>query len=512
MHRQSALNPRTVLSVQQMRRISALGIAFITVALAGLFATSSPASSADVVVAVRADQELGPVRTHLATQFIWPGVLDRSAGSRARLSALAPPIIRINVTTDGYPGLPLVMPAGLAQGDWDFSNLDSMVGDAHDAGARVLITIPYAPHWMWDCGTATLRDTTFAEFAAYAARLVAYYNAGSFSAEDGRQILNPIGTTHRVTYWELWNEPDQRSSACPPSAGLTPEDYVRMWNASADAMLAVDPAIKLVGPTTGAPVTGRSPDYLPALLAGARHRPDVVSFHAYGGWQNAQTDRFIFDGDGMCCGLAGIDRGLAEVRAIAGDTPVWITELNVNSAWDGDDPAARPWTAYGAAWGASAFARFARAGVDTVYQFQFAHPTLRQFSMLDAAGVPMLPYWRDYYLARYFPPGSVLLSATSSLDEIETLAARPPGSANVRVLVINRRVESDTAVGGPGAPATVQVTVSNLAPAMGVTLRLVDATTPLENGPTLASLPGGDAASVSLPGYGFALLEFVVGP
>src|SRR5437773_709628 len=182
MDRQSPLNPRTVLSVQQMRRISALGIAFITVALAALGATSSPASSADVVVAVRADQELGPVRTHLATQFIWPGGLDRSAGARARLSALAPPIIRINVTTDGYPGLPLVMPAGLAQGDWDFSNLDSMVSDAHDAGARVLITVPYAPHWMWDCATATLRDTTFAEFAAYAARLVAYYNTGSFSA------------------------------------------------------------------------------------------------------------------------------------------------------------------------------------------------------------------------------------------------------------------------------------------------------------------------------------------
>ncbi len=461
-------------------------------------------------MAVRADQALGPVRTHLATQFIWPGGLDRSAGARARLSALAPPIIRINVTTDGYPGLPLVMPAGLTQGDWDFSNLDSMVGDAHDAGARVLITIAYAPHWMWDCGTATLRDPTFAEFAAYAARLVGYYNTGGFLAEDGRQVLNPAGTERRVMYWELWNEPDQSYSACPPSGGLTAEQYVRMWNAVGDAILAVDPAIKLVGPTTGGPVTTRVPDYLPALLAGARHRPDVLSFHAYGGWLNTQTDRFLFDGDGMCCGLAAIDRGLAQVRSIAGETPIWITELNVNAAWDGDDPAARPWTAYGAAWGASAFARFARAGVDTVYQFQFVHPRLLQFSLLDAAGTPLLPYWRDYYLTRHFPPGSVLLSATSSHDEIEVLAARPPGSANVRVLVVNRRVDSDT-VGGPGSPATVQVTVSNLAPAMGVTLRIVDATTPLESGPALVSLPGGDAASVTLPGYGFALLEFVVG-
>jgi hypothetical protein len=512
MHRQSVLNPRTFLSGELMPRAFAFAMAFMTVALAALGTTSFPASSADVAVAVRADEELGIARTQLATQFIWPGGLDRSTNARARLAALAPPIIRINVTTDGYPGLPLVMPAGLTKGDWDFSNLDSMVRDAHDAGGRVLITIAYAPAWMWDCATGTLRDPTFAEFGAYAARLVAYYNSGSFVAEDGREILNPTGTADRVTYWELWNEPEQRYAACPPSGGLAPEEYVRMWNAVADAMLAVDPSIKLVGPTTGAPVTTRIPDYLPALIAGARHRPDAVSFHGYGGWLNAQTDRFLFDGDGACCGLAGIDRGVAQVRATAGETPIWTTELNVNAAWDGDDPAARPWTAYGAAWGASAFARFARAGVGTVYQFQFVHPKLSQFSMLDAAGSPLLPYWRDYYLARYFPPGSVLLSATSSQSEIETLAARPPGSTNVRVLVVNRRVDSDSAIGGPGSPATVQVTVSNLAPAMGVTLRIVDATTPLASGPTLVSLAGGDTASVTLPGYGFALLEFVVGP
>ena len=495
-----------------MRRVFVVAIGLITIAVAAPFATSLPASSADVAVAVRADNELGPVRTHLGTQFVWPGGLDRSTEARARFAALAPTIIRINVTTDGYPGLPLVMPAGLTQGDWDFANLDLIVGDARAAGARILMTIAYPPQWMWDCGTRTLRDPTFGEFAAYAARLVAYYNTGSFVAEDGRQILNPAATENRATYWELWNEPDQHHSACPPGPGLSPEQYVGMWNASADAMLAVDPSIKLVGPTTGGPVTSRVPDYLPAVLSGARHRPDVVSFHAYGGWQNAQTDRFLFSGDGACCGLAGIDRGLARVRALAGDTPIWITEVNVNAAWDGDDPAARPWTAYGAAWGATAFARFARAGVDTVYQFQFVHPTLRQFSLLDAAGAPLLPYWRDYYLARYFPPGSVLVSATSSLDEVETLAALAPGSANVRVLVVNHRADSDSAVGGRGSPATVRVTISGLPPVIGVTLRRVDATTPLENGPSLVSLAGGNAATLTLAGYGFALLEFVTAP
>jgi len=495
-----------------MGRVFALGMGVMAIAAAVLFVSSFPVSPADAVVTVRATDELGSLRTRLATQFVWPGGLDRGAEARGRFAALAPQIVRINVTTDGFPGLPLVMPAGVAQGDWDFSNLDSIVQDARGGGARILLTIAYAPHWMWDCGTGALRDPTFAEFAAYAARLVAYYNDGSFIAEDGRRILNPAATEHRVTYWELWNEPDQRTSACPPRAGLTPEEYVRMWNAASRAMLAVDPSIKLVGPTTGSAVTTRVPDYLPALMAGARHRPDIVSFHAYGGWRNAQPDAFLFDGDAVCCGLAGIERGLARVRAIAGETPIWITELNVNAAWDGDDPAGRPWTAYGAAWGASAFLRFARAGVDTVYQFEFVHPTLRQFSLLDASGRPLLPYWRDYYLARYFPPGSVLLSVTSSLTEIETLAARSPGSANVRVLVINRRAGTDSAVGGSGAPVMARVRVADLAHVRGVTLRLLDATTRLEAGPELVSLHPESSASVAFSGYGFALLEFAADP
>src|SRR2546422_1069126 len=127
-----------------MRRVFVVAIGLITIAVAAPFATSLPASSADVKVAVRADNELGTVRT--------------------------------------------------------------------------------------------LRDPMFGEFAAYAARLVAYYNIGSFVAEDGRQILNPAAAENRATYWELWNEPDQHHSACPPGPGLSPEQYVGMWNTSADAM------------------------------------------------------------------------------------------------------------------------------------------------------------------------------------------------------------------------------------------------------------------------------------
>jgi len=482
--------------------------------LAGLAVTRPGRAATEVVVSVRASAAEGELTTRLGTQFAWPGSLDRAAGSRVRFDDLAPPFVRINATTDGLPGLPLVMPAGVTQGDWSFTNLDAIVNDARGAGAQVVLDIAYAPQWMWDCSTGAIRDASFAEFAAYMRRVVSYYNVGSFVAEDGSTITNPAGTGNRIGYWELWNEPDQRTLGCPPNGNpnISPDQYVAMWNVTVPAMLAVDPGIKLIGPATSSAVPNL-PGYLPALIANATRKPDVVSFHAYGGWGNTQTDRFFFDGDGGCCGIPGIERGLAQVQAEAPGIPVWITELNVNSAYGEDDPTQRPWTAFGAAWGASTFQRLARHGVQTIFEFQFAHPSLRQLSLIEIdSGRPLLSFWRDYYLTRYFPPGSTLVSASSSNPEVETLAARSPGSNDVHVLVVNRQVDGDSVIGGPGLPATVHVTLQDLPRIGAVTMRRIDAATPLDTGPDLQTLPPSDSIGVDFSGYGLALFEFIADP
>jgi hypothetical protein len=365
---------------------------------------------------------------------------------------------------------------------------------------------------MWDCGAGAVRDPTFGEFGDYMARLVAYYNTGSFVAEDGRVITNPAGRTNRIAYWELWNEPDLLEG-CPPAGNkLSVSEYVAMWNGTAPKMLAVDPSLRLVGPATAHGTTANTPDYIPALMSGASRKPDVVSFHGYGGWLNAQTDRFLFLGQNGSFGLDAIERGLARVTALAPGIPVWITELGVNSAWE-EDASQRAWTAFGAAWGASAFRRLALGGADAVYQYQFSHPDVRQFSLVDSrTGDPLLPYWRDYYLARYFPPGSTVLSSSSNLSGVETLAVRTPGSMKVNVLVINRQMDNAVAVAGPGRPATVQVTLRNAPRVTGVTARLLDDTTPLATGPAAVALPTGASVTVSFSGYGAALLEFSVPP
>lgn len=497
-------------------RMTRFAPAVLAVTLASAVMATTPAAPADVAILVNATATIGELGTRMATQFAWPGGLDRAPGTRDRFAALDVPLARINATTivcctpDAAP----MIPAGTVRGDWDFSSLDSVVNDIHAAGAQTFLTIAYAPEWMWICPRGTIRDSTFGEFADYMARLVGYYNRGSFTAEDGRTITNPAGMTNRITYWGLWNEPNLRSLGCPPSGFpyLGVRQYVAMWNATTPRMLAVDPTIKLVGPTTAHGVTRAVPDYLPALMKGATHKPDVVSFNDYGGWLNSQTDAFHFDGESGCCGLDAITRDLAQVREWAPGTPVWITELNVNAAWDEDDPTQRPWNAYGAAWGASAFHRLARGGADVVFQYQFTHPALRQFSLVDiATGAPLLPYWRDYYLARYFPPGSTVLAVSTNASAVEVLAVRPPDSGDVRVLVVNRRTDDPSAVGGAGLPASVSLTVAGLPQVTAVTVRMLDASTPLDTGPIAVTLPARTSATVSFSGYGAALLEFSTG-
>jgi hypothetical protein len=426
--------------------------------------------------------------------------------------------MRIHAGTDGccWAGGPgPALPGGATKGNWDFGPLNQMVGNVRAYGGSPVLNVRYAPNWMWTCtafsgGAGVVRDQTFTEFGDYVARLVSYYNVGRMTTESGTVITNPAGIANRITYWELWNEPDlSNEDPCHPAnwgPALTPAQYLAMWNATAPKMLAIDPSIKLVGPAIAGWLAAQ--DYVPLLVASATNKPDIVSFHAYGGWENTQSDLFLFDGDASCpeCGLRGMLTGLAQVRTMAQGRPVWVTELNVNAAY-GNDPTRRPWNGYGAAWGASAFRGMVLGGAALLHQYQFVESA--QFGMVDAnTGTPLLPYWRDYYLSRAFPAGSTILSSSTSTSGVEVLAARAPGSTNVRVLVVNRQVPNATALGAPGLPGTVQLNLSGLGGVTAVTMRMLDDTTPLATGPALVPLAASNSATVPFSGYGAAILEF----
>jgi Glycosyl hydrolases family 39 len=465
----------------------------------------------------------GTMQTQMSTNNVWSGMIDQTAGAQQKLNALHAPLVRIHVGDDGYPeALP-----DLNQGQWNFSALDSLVNNVTKTGQQPLMNIKFAPDWMWTCypnsigvsanstqGTGAVKDLTFQTYAAYMARVVSYYNTGSMTTESGTVIANPAGTKNRVTYWEPWNEPDlNNETPCAPSngVGITPAQYVTMWNAVTQAMLAVDPTIKFVGPATSGGQFGSTSynEYVTDLLSGATVKPAAISFHGYGYWDNSVSDQTIFDGDSTGAGgIANIVADTQAIHSLAPSTPLWIDEVNVNAAW-GNDPHARPWNAFSAAWWGSLFTQEAPLGVAMIHQYDVVDAP--QFGLIDdQTGAARLPYWEQSLLNSAFPPGSTMVSSSSSTGQVQTLAAQRPDGL-YSVLVVNRQLNSSTTVGGAGLPATVTVNLQGMN-VSNITLQQIDATTSPASGPASVTLPITNSPQISFGGYGLAVLTITDPP
>jgi hypothetical protein len=382
-----------------------------------------------------------------------------------------------------------------------------------------MLDIAYMPDWLWDCGSGRPLDATYAAFGEYAARLVSYYNRGSFRAEDGRVVVNPAGTAHRVDVWEIWNEPDLWTLACVGPSGkgpglpsLSPATYLAVWNALAPRMREVDPSIRLAGPTTARGVEGNAQLYLEQLMRSGEPKPDIITMHAYGSHDERDFDRCVFDGyaSGKGCqadGLAAATKTVVQFQALSGGRPIWITEANSLASY-AIDPLARNWGPLGTAWKASLFARMAALNVGAVLEYSFVHPAGRQFSAVDPqTGMPLLSYWTHRELARSFPTGATMLAATSGRAGIDVLAARLP-DGTVSVLIVNRIVADPSDVGGTGTPAAADVRVTGIDTTGALTLTMLDAQTPLDDGPTALEIPSGPTTTVSFGGYGAAILRY----
>ncbi len=469
-----------------------------------LLALSAPAQAANVRVT---SHQRGPLSMQLSTNDVWSGMLAQTPGGLSSLRALHMPLVRLHVGDDGWP---VAMPE-VVRGRWSMAALDRLVDDVTSTGSRPLMNIKFAPDWMWTChrfgAGGEVADRSFATFAEYMARLVAYYNRGSLTTESGRQIVNPAGTRNRVTYWELWNEPDlNNETPCAPASGvaLSPSQYVTMWNAVTRKMLAVDPTIRFVGPAAanGQFGSGAGTDYFSTLEQGARVKPAALSFHGYGYWDNTVSDRVIFNGDRSGAGgIPDMARTARSLHHAYPATPIWMTEVNVNADW-GNDPLGRPSKAFGAAWWGSAFVRLAGDGVSLMHEYDFVDAP--QFGLIsDTTGRRRLPYWTVKGLDAAFPPGSTRLQTRVSGRGIDALAARRPDGSLV-VLVVNRRISS--ARPGQGEAARIAVSLPPTA-ARTIHIQRIDSRTSLRHGPGTTTVRGANAV-VRFRGYGLAILTY----
>jgi Bacterial Ig domain len=349
-------------------------------------------------------------------------------------------------------------------------------------------------------------------------------------------------------------------SGSMPTSDSTPNyqvwrghEYTRMWNVVAPAMKAVDPTIKITGPTTTNPVslatldvdtkvvsTGpndtswkSNADYIPVLMAGANPQPDTVTIHNYGYW-GGTTDTDAQQWGGISYGISNF---LSQDAPVLGSTPVFLDETNIDAGSFGNPPAPdlRAETQMGAAWLADEYIQVCQRAPQfkELFQEQDYNGDLSWGFMSGAsyagsttcipqpncanvrASQPNLEYWLMKKMDSLLQPGSNVVPVSGVPPGFDAFAVQAPNSSTVTVVVVNKQINTTNDAGGKtagttsglGVPGTVQISLSG-ATSSDTQETNIDQNTDLLNGPATSDLGAQNTVSLNMNGYGVTLLNF----
>ena len=438
----------------------------------------------------------------------------------AQVTALKSRHIRIQPVGASQPMLANSSPQ-LAS-DWSFTALDKTVQPLLAAGdASPQFQIAQAPAFLNNSsGQFIVNSANLATFASYAANLVRYYNTGGFTW--GGQHFQSASSTH-ITQWAIFNEPNLN--------GITASQYVQIYNALVPAMLAVDPTLHFSTLELSGGYPGQATAYMPTLVqpaaaGGLAAQADVLTTHFYSSCNQTDPDAAVFATVAQFVADITYMRSQLKLRADLANLPIWVTENNVNADFQQpsgystchptqifvSDP--RGSSAFFAAWRPYVFSQIGKAGSQALYHFLFEGSS--QYGEVSATSdVPALSYWVDYWLERTFPvvstgtPASILTTSnTQARPDIEVLATRN-ADLSVSLLVSDVAIASATDDNGAGLPRTVLVNVADLGSFTSATMVQLTAATSPSSGPTQITFSPTSSLSISLPGYGSALLHLI---
>jgi polysaccharide biosynthesis protein PslG len=281
------------------------------------------------------------------------------------------------------------------QGVWDWSFGDRFMRNASRTGVNALATLAYSAPWAASGPTIYHPPRDPAQYAAFAARLVARYGpGGAFWAE------NPTLTPRPLTAIEIWNEPWLNYFWRPEP---DPAAYLRLSRATIAAVRAANPNVKILISGDIFQMRGDTTASLDWFRLLAEQGPDVLrsvdaySVHLYtqdrSPLDTRTEQRFRFD-------RALMTRDIA-TRAGA-SRPLWVTEFGWTTGQREPDPVSEELQA-----------RYTREAL-TVALEQWGSLVERSF----------LYYWGDP--AREYTPGYSPLRADGSAKPLwTTLAALP---------------------------------------------------------------------------------------
>ena len=400
--------------------------------------------------------------------------------------------------------------------DWDFTKLDAVVQPVLSAADHSPeFQIAFAPAFMNANGAFDIANH-LNDFANYCANLVRYYNTGGFTW--GGQLFKSA-TPNRITWWGIFNEYNIN--------GLTPAQYLQMYNTVVPAMLAVDPTIKFSALELsdfdfqeGDPRNNLPSFVQPANAGGVSAPVNVVSTHFYSSCDQQDSDAKIFATiPGFVNDVKYFYQEL-KLRQDLATVPVWVTENNVNADFANSSgnstctptkkfvPDLRGTSAFFAAWRPYVFSQLGRAGNQALYHWDYDSDA--QFGEVDySSGSKHLSYWVDYWLAQMYPqtpaPPDILSLTITETATVETLATKN-SDGSVLLMAADRAVLSPSDNNGTGDARTVILDISALGNFTSASQLNIVATSDLTNGPQPGPIALAPKLTVTLPGYGVSFL------
>lgn len=274
------------------------------------------------------------------------------------------------------------------------------------------------------------------------------------SIENAVNLLKYANQTRKynIKYWSIGNEPSLFATGGANVPGYDTVRFNKEWRQFAEALRAVDPNIKLVGPDihqymadpAARPKDPNGKDWLEEFLKANGDLVDVVAVHRYPFPKNTQD--LIPPKDELLASSEEWDQIIPAMRQVISETtsqdkPIGI--LEINSSWattSGGE--ASPETFYNALWFGDVLGRLIKQRVDMVAQFVLAGKvgggggTLGLFD-----GDAPRPIFYVYPMYHRF--GQELVESATDKELVSIYAAKRDDGA-LTLMVINRSAQEQT--------------------------------------------------------------------
>jgi xylan 1,4-beta-xylosidase len=378
-----------------------------------------------------------------------------------------------NVYTEDAAGKPL----------YNWTILDRIFDTFHDAGIKPLVEIGFMPEAL-STHPQPYRHTfpQGSVFTGWAYPPKDFQKWSELVFQFVRHLRERYGDAEVKTWlWEVWNEPD---------IGYwqgTPEEFFKLYDYSADAVLRALPEARIGGPDSTGPANPKAAEFLRNFLAHCAHqrnyvtgktgsRLDFIAFHPKGSpvWQD---DHVVM---GISRQLASMEAGFKIVRSFPGwrDTPIILGESDPEgcaacSVRSNPQNGYRNGALYAAYTAEAVNATYALAASEQVHlagsvswSFEFEdQPYFEGFRELATNGVdkPVLNAFRMFGLlgadrvkassTGALPTGQVMTASVRGQPDINAIATRK--AHEIEILVWNYH---DADVDASAAPIDLSIT------------------------------------------------------